>query len=94
MRSVVVCEFREREERAPVVLLVVAIHAEVLLKRLVNSFSLTVSFRVITRGEVDAHVQGIPKRAEKPGDEFRTTVTSDMIGNSMLGKDMGDEVLG
>ena len=26
-------------------------------------------------------------------DEFRTPITSDMVGNSVLGKDMGDEVL-
>ena len=50
--GVVVGKLRERQEFGPVVLLIVAVNSEVLLESLVSTFSLSVSFWVVTRGEV------------------------------------------
>ena len=56
--SVVVSEFSKGKDFGPVVLLVVAEDSEVLFQSLVEAFGLTITFRVITRGEVNLHVQG------------------------------------
>ena len=56
--SVVVSEFGKGKDFGPVVLLVVAEDLEVLFQSLVEVFGLTIAFRVITRGEVNLHVQG------------------------------------
>ena len=55
-RSIVVCELTKREEAGPVVLLVIAEDPKVLLEGLIEPFSLSVAFWVITRGEVNLHV--------------------------------------
>jgi hypothetical protein len=47
-QSIVVSEFSEGKEQRPVVLLVVAEYTEVLFKCLIESFSLSISFRIIT----------------------------------------------
>ncbi len=52
MGSVVVCEFRERKEGNPVVLLVVDVNPEVLFEYLIDAFGLSVCFRVICSGKV------------------------------------------
>lgn len=57
VRSVVVRELRERKKRTPVILLEVNVSPEVLFQSLIDSFSLSVSFRVITGGEMYTHVQ-------------------------------------
>ena len=57
--SIIVSEFTEREETGPVVLLVVAEDPKVLFKSLIEPFGLSIAFQVITRGEVDLHVQGL-----------------------------------
>ena len=57
--SIVVSELTKREEAGPVVLLVVAEDLKVLLKGLIEPFSLSVTFWVITRCEVNLHVQGL-----------------------------------
>jgi hypothetical protein len=46
-QSVVVSKFSEGKERRPVVLLVVAEYTEVLFECLIESFSLSISFRMI-----------------------------------------------
>ena len=48
VRSVVVGEFREREEVGPVVLLVRAVMSEVLFQGLIRSFGLTIGLRVVS----------------------------------------------
>ena len=57
VRSIVVGELCERKDVGPVILLVVAEYAEVLFKSLVDAFSLTITFWMITGGEVEGHVQ-------------------------------------
>ena len=77
-RSIVVSEFSERKERQPVVLLVVAKYSEVLLKSLVESFSLSISFRVVARGEVNLHIQHLSEGLEEAGDKLGSAVTCNM----------------
>jgi len=77
-RSVVVDEFRDRKERGPVVLLIVAVAAEVLFQRLVNVFGLAVAFRVISGSEVKIHVKGFTESAEEVGDKFGAAVGGDV----------------
>ena len=54
--SIVVSKLTKREETGPVVLLVVAEDPKVLLKGLIEPFGLSVTFWVITGGEVNLHV--------------------------------------
>jgi len=42
----------------PVVLLVIAVDAEVLFECLVGSLCLAIALQVVTGGEVEAHVEG------------------------------------
>src|SRR6266481_9724414 len=92
-RSVVVCELSEGEEAQPVVLLVVAVDVEVLFQSLVSVLGLSVTFQVISQGEVQLHVQGGAKGPEEMGHEFQPTVGSDMRRDTMLGEYVEDEEL-
>ena len=56
--SIVVSEFGKGKDFGPVVLLIVAEDSEVLFQSLVKAFSLTMAFWVVTRSEVNLHVQG------------------------------------
>lgn len=64
-QSIVVRELREGQESRPVVLLVVAVDSEVLLQSLVDSLGLAVAFGMVSRSEVETHVQSLSKRAEE-----------------------------
>jgi len=77
-RSVVVGEFCDWKERGPVVLLIVAVAAEVLFQHLVNAFGLAIAFQVISRSEVKFHVEGFTKSVEEMGDKFRAAVGGDV----------------
>ena len=56
--SVVIRKFRNRKKTGPIVLLIVAIGTEILLESLVNTFSLSVAFRVVAGSEVEPHLEG------------------------------------
>ena len=90
-RSVVVGEFSERKECRPVVLLIGNIMAKVLLLRLVNPFGLTVRFGVVSRSEVQLHVERGSKRPKESGNEFSTAVQHNMRWNPVFSKDMLDK---
>ena len=51
-RGIVVCELREREKLSPVVLLIIEVNPDVLFQCLISVFGLSVTFRMVTRGEV------------------------------------------
>jgi hypothetical protein len=70
-QSIVVSKFSEGKEQRPVVLLVVAEYTEVLFECLIESFSLSISFRMIARGEVNLHVQCLSKGSEEAGKQTR-----------------------
>jgi hypothetical protein len=77
-QSIVVSEFSKRKVQRPVVLLVVAEYVEVLFECLIESFSLSISFRVIAQGEVNLHVQRLSEGLEEVGNKLGSTVASDM----------------
>ena len=79
------------EERGPVVLSIGAEGADDLFKGLVDSFCLTIGFRMVSGGEVQVHVQCFSKRAEEDGNELRPSVGSDVSWYSMLGEDISNE---
>src|SRR6266571_1578355 len=93
IRSIIVCELRKRQELGPIVLLIVGIYPQILLKRLVHSLGLSVSFRVIARGEVETDIKGLAQGTEEMGDELRTPVGGDVRGNSVFGKHIEEEQL-
>ena len=87
-RSIVVSKLRERKEIGPVVLLVVAVGAEILFQSLVRAFGLTIAFGVISGGEVESDVEGFGKGMEEVGDELRSAIGGDMGRSSVLGEHM------
>ena len=48
---------------------------------------------MITRSEMQLHVQSDSERVEEMGDEFGSAIRSDVAWNSMLGEDMKNEEL-
>ena len=69
-RGVIKSELRKWEEFSPIVLLVVTVDSEVLFEGLLRLLSLTISFWVITRGEMQGHSECFSERAEEVGDEL------------------------
>src|SRR6266481_2420353 len=92
-RCVVVCELGEGDEARPVILLVVAVDMEVLFQSLVSVLGLSITFQVISRGEVQLHVQGGAKGLEEMGHKFQPVVGSDMRRDTVLGENVEDEKL-
>ena len=89
--SIVVSEFGKGKDSGPVILLVVAEDSEVLFQSLVKAFGLTIAFRVITRGEVNLHIQGNSQGMEEVGSELRAPITSNMCGNSVFAENMNNK---
>ena len=73
--------------------MIVAIDSEVLFECLVGTFSLSISFGMISGGEVKADTEEFAKSLEEVVNKFGAPIGSDMGGDSMLGKDMSDEEL-
>src|SRR6266545_5807289 len=69
-RCVVVGELSQRKQLGPVVLLVVAVGAEVLFEGLIDLLSLTIPFRMISQSEVELHTKCCAKAAEEMRDEI------------------------
>ena len=65
-------------------MLVVAEDPDVLLQGLVGSFCLTVSFQVVTGGEMKLHVECNSKGLEEVRHKFRSSIGSDMARDAML----------
>jgi len=65
--SIIVSKFCQREEFRPIVLLIIAINSNILFQGLICLFSLFVSFRVITRGEMELYIQSCSERLEEVG---------------------------
>ena len=90
-RGIVVSKFRKREQGVPVILLIIAKYPQVLFQGLIGPFGLSVTFGVVSGGEVELHVKCFSEGAEKSGNERRTSVGGYMFGNAMLREDMHDE---
>ena len=54
--SIIIGEFCKWKEHVPIVLLVVAEYSQVLFQGLISPFHLSVTFGVVSRGEVELHV--------------------------------------
>ena len=54
--SIIIGEFHKWEECVPIVLLVVAEYLQVLFQGLISLFCLSVTFGVVSGGEVELHV--------------------------------------
>ena len=62
---VIVCKLSEWEQAEPIVLLVVAVDSDVLFQSLISSFGLSITFRMVTRGEMKLHVESETERSEE-----------------------------
>ena len=69
-RCVVVSELGQRKQLRPVVLLVVAVGAEVLFEGLIDLLSLTIPFRMISRSEVELHTKHCAEAVEEMRDKL------------------------
>jgi len=69
-------------------LVVVAIDSEVLFQSLIISFSLSITFRVISGSEVKLHVQRSSEGPEEVRYKFRAAIGSDVARDTVLGKDV------
>ena len=87
-RSIVVCELHKCKEFRPIVLLIIAVYAEILFQCLVGAFGLSVSFWVISGSEMKLHVESFSERSEEVRDELRSAVGGHVRWNTVLGKDM------
>lgn len=74
VRSIVVSEFGKRKEGFPIVLLIGAINADVLLEGLIGTFRLSVGFGMVTGGEMEFHIDGLSEGLEELGDKLGATV--------------------
>ena len=57
-RSIIVRELCKGEESKPIVLLVVTVDLDVLFQGLISVLGLPITFWMVSRGEVQIHVQG------------------------------------
>jgi hypothetical protein len=89
--NVVERKLSKGEELCPVVLLVGAVHPDVLFEGLIHAFRLSVSFRVMTGSKMHLHVEQFAQCAEERGDEFRASVTSDVGRDSVFREDVNKE---
>ena len=87
-QSIVVSELRKRKKFRPIVLLIVAVYAEVLFQCLVGAFSLSIAFWVISGGEVKSHIESFSERSEEVQDKLCSAVGCHVRWNSMLRKNM------
>src|SRR6266700_2155759 len=78
IQSIIVCELHERQELGPIVLLIVGVYLQILLKHLVHSLSLSISFWVVARGEVEVDIKGLAQRTEEVRDKLQTPVRGDV----------------
>ena len=89
--SIIVGEFRQREEFGPIVLLVIEIDSNVLSQGLICLFGLSLGFRMISRGEMEFHIQSCSERAEEVGYKFGASVGSNVRRNTVLREYMHNE---
>ena len=72
-------------------MLVVAIDAQILLQRAVDTFYLTVGGWVMSRCKVEAHAEEGAEGSEEVRGKLQAAIGGYVEGDAMLGEDMGDE---
>src|ERR1700691_5703759 len=85
-QSIVVCELHKCKKFGPIVLLIIAVYAEVLFQCLVSAFCLSVSFWVISGSKVKRHIESFSKRSEEVRDELCSVVGGHVQWNTVLEK--------
>jgi hypothetical protein len=83
-QSIVVSKLRKWKKSGPVVLLVVAVHPEMLFEHLVGAFGLAVALGVVTGSEMEFHVKGLAQGTEEMRNELRAPIRGDVTGYSVL----------
>ena len=76
-------ELSERQKVCPIVLLVVAVHTEILLDGLVHTFRLTISLGVERGREAALQIHHGGKRFPKTRGEDRTAVGNQALGDAV-----------
>lgn len=89
--GVVICEFREREQLLPIVLLVVAEYPQILLQDLVDSFRLAVTLWVEGCRQVGLDVHAGQELSPKPGGEDFVAIRHDVGRETMEATDVPEE---
>jgi len=74
-------------------LLVIAIDLEVLFQSLVHLFSLSISFGMISGGEVEFHVKCGAEGLEKMWDKLHVVIGIDVARDTVLGEDVENKEL-
>ena len=89
--SIVVGELYKGQEVSLVILLIIAIHMEVLFQSLISPLGLAIPLWMVSRGEVKIDVQGLTKGTEEMRYKLWTPIGGNIRGDSMLREHMGDE---
>ncbi len=58
---------------------------------LMCTFHLSIGLQMISRSEVEFHVEGFSKGTCELGDKFGAVVRGDVVRNAMLGEDVNDK---
>jgi len=83
-QSIIVSKFCQREEFGPIVLLTIATDSNVLFQDLICLFSLSVGFGVITRGEMEPHIQSCSERLEEVGYKLGASIKGNVRQDTMF----------
>ena len=77
-QSIVVCELCEQEKSFLIVLLIVAVNSDVLFQCLICAFSLSITFRVVSGGEMKLHIESFSERPEEVRDKLCAAIGGDV----------------
>ena len=75
-------------------MLIVGENPDVLFQGLVDTFCLSITFQMVSRSEMEFHVQGFAKRSKEVRDKLRAMIRRNMGRNTMFGKYMDNKELG
>ena len=73
--------------------MIVGENPDVLFQGLVDTFCLSVAFRMVTRSEMEFHIQGFAERSKEVRDKLRATIRCNMGRNTVFGKYMDNKEL-
>ena len=82
--SIVVSKLCEGKKLSPVILLVTTVMSKVLLEHLIYVLCLTICLWVVSRCEVETHVEHLTQRAKETRYELGTAIRCYVRGNAVL----------
>ena len=71
--------------------MIVGENPDVLFQGLVDTFCLSVAFQMVSRSEMEFHVQGFAERSKEVRDKLRAMIRCNMGRNTMYGKYMDNK---